>query len=478
MHTPPSRRRAPWRHSPGLTSFLAQLAALAGPTGMTAQVPAIPPVRPLGRIVAVTKDSLASIASIRPLSDGRVLVNDRAARRVVLFDSMLAHGVAVVDTTSETAKAYGANGGALFPFTGDSSLFADFTSLSFLVVDPGGKLGRVMAAPRGPAGGIAFLGASNYAPAVDSRGNVISRWTTAAAGRIGGAGGGGVGRGGGLVVGGGVGGAGSAPTPNATPVVTRDSTLILRINIETKKTDTVVWLAAPTRTTIQTLGPRGGLLTTLLRNPMPAADAWALMPDGTVAAIREHDYHIDWIAPDGSTTSSPKIQHEWAHVTDSAKAAILDSVKHADSLDMAKEQATVDSAIAAAKKRGAVVTTNPGGLISVADPNGETSYYGTPAPPQYVDPNDLPDYYPPFEASDSLGAGPARADAEGNVWVRVNSGKRFEGGPVYDVVNRQGKLIDRVQIPGGTVLIGFGPGVAYLMSREGKGLKLARARIR
>ena len=75
-------------------------------------------------------------------------------------------------------------------------------------------------------------------------------------------------------------------------------------------------------------------------------------------------------------------------------------------------------------------------------------------------------------------AGPVRADADGNLWIRVNLPKPPEGGFVYDIVNRQGVLVDRIQIPGGTNLIGFGPGVAYLISREGVGYKLARARIR
>jgi NAD(P)-dependent dehydrogenase (short-subunit alcohol dehydrogenase family) len=52
------------------------------------------------------------------------------------------------------------------------------------------------------------------------------------------------------------------------------------------------------------------------------------------------------------------------------------------------------------------------------------------------------------------------------------------GGPIYDVVGRTGKLVDRIQIPGGCTLIGFGPGVAYLTSREGSGVSVARARIR
>ena len=53
-----------------------------------------------------------------------------------------------------------------------------------------------------------------------------------------------------------------------------------------------------------------------------------------------------------------------------------------------------------------------------------------------------------------------------------------DAGPVYELVNRAGVLFDRVQLPGGTTLVGFGPGVVYLSARTGAGVSLARARIR
>lgn len=159
------------------------------PVAVRAQA-AVPRIRPLGPIVRVSKDSLAYIEQIRVLSDGRVLANDTRARRVVLFDSTLGSFLVVADTTSQTTKAYGARGGSLFPFLGDSSLFADYASLSFLVIDPGGKIARVMAAPRGSDGGLSYLSDAE----VDPRGYVISQQSR---GFRGGAGGGGAGGGGG-----------------------------------------------------------------------------------------------------------------------------------------------------------------------------------------------------------------------------------------------------------------------------------------
>jgi hypothetical protein len=91
----------------------------------------------------------------------------------------------------------------------------------------------------------------------------------------------------------------------------------------------------------------------------------------------------------------------------------------------------------------------------------------------FVSPSELPDYKPPFFV------GAVRADAGGNLWIRPIPTKPIPGGPVYDVVNRRGTLIDRVQIPADRTIVGFGPGGAvYLQAREGATTYLERARVR
>ena len=88
----------------------------------------------------------------------------------------------------------------------------------------------------------------------------------------------------------------------------------------------------------------------------------------------------------------------------------------------------------------------------------------------FVNPMDLPDYAPPFKA------GTARADLAGNVWLRTSYA--MGAMPVYDVINSDGKLVDRVMIPEGRVIAGFGDGVVYLGVRDGPGARLEVARIR
>ena len=88
--------------------------ALAAADALTAQ--SLPPVRPLGGVVRISPtDQLGSVAAVRPLPGGRVLVNDITRRQLVLLDSAFAREADVADTTTATANAYGARPGGLIP---------------------------------------------------------------------------------------------------------------------------------------------------------------------------------------------------------------------------------------------------------------------------------------------------------------------------------------------------------------------------
>ena len=101
-----------------------------------------------------------------------------------------------------------------------------------------------------------------------------------------------------------------------------------------------------------------------------------------------------------------------------------------------------------------------------------------PPPPQMREINvipalELPDYRPPFNQ------GATRADADGNLWIRSIPPKPVPGGTIYDIVNEKGEMSDRLQLPPGYTLVGFGKGkVVYLSMRDAKGIHLARVRLR
>ncbi len=91
----------------------------------------------------------------------------------------------------------------------------------------------------------------------------------------------------------------------------------------------------------------------------------------------------------------------------------------------------------------------------------------------FVPPSELPDYKPAFFA------GSVRADVDGNLWIRTIPTKAITGGPVYDVVNKRGELVDRVQVPAERSIVGFGSGgLVYLTVRENNTTFLERARVR
>lgn len=64
-------------------------------------------------------------------------------------------------------------------------------------------------------------------------------------------------------------------------------------------------------------------------NPLPSPDEWAVLTDGSLAFVRGHDYHIDWVRADGATSSSPKLPFDWKPVTDSIKRKLIDSTMEA-----------------------------------------------------------------------------------------------------------------------------------------------------
>ncbi|MBW8768753.1 MAG: hypothetical protein JF589_03270, partial [Gemmatimonadetes bacterium] len=263
-----------------------------------------PPARPLGQAIA-TSDPMGAISAVRQLPGGRVLVNDPARRRVVMLDSNMKLIKVVADTTPMTQNAYGARGGGLLPWHGDSTLFLDPASLSMLVLDGNGEIKRVMAAPR-PDDVFSLVGGALGFPGFDAKGRLVYRATGLNFNRRGFGGGGG-------------GGGGFQPPtfPDSTPLV--------RFDLATRKLDTVarIKVAAPRILFTENEGRRQISLTV---NPMPEVDDWAVLPDGTIAIVRK-DYHIDYIDADGKKTASSRIPYDWQRLTDSAKSAVIDSVR-------------------------------------------------------------------------------------------------------------------------------------------------------
>ena len=423
----------------------------------------LPPVRQLGPVAAVSKDSLAAVSGIRTLPNGRVLVNDIFGRRVVLLDSTLSLVTVVADTTSATANAYGVRPGGLIAYHGDSTLFVDPASLSMLLIDANGKIGRVMSAPR--AQDIGFLiGGPFGAPGFDPSGKLVYRAPPnfAAFAR-------------------GPGANGLPPIP-AIP----ESAAIVRFDLASRRLDTATFFRTPKVVMNVTRTNDGNVRVLPQINPLPQGDDWALLPDGTIALVRTRDYHVDFLSPEGKLTSAPKISYPWERLTDSAKVAFIDSARVAiEKLRASGQfgfglggggggvQVTVGGPAGGAAGAGARGGSDGANRTTVTTTAGPpTGPGGAQLPPlQMIPPTDLPDYKPAFVP------GSTRVDAEGNLWVRTT--QNIDGRPVYNIINRKGELVDRVQLPANRTLVGFGEGGAvYLAVRDSGVVRLERARVR
>ena len=436
-----------------------QLLLVALPTAVVAQQPFVgPPVRPLGAIEATSKESFGAALTVRHTPSG-VLVNDLANRRLLRFDPKLAEFTVIADTTPATASAYAGRIANLIAYHGDSSLFIDPTSASMLVIDGAGQVARVMALPRSRDAMV--LGSAIGNAGMDAQGRLAYRAMPAMNFQM---------RGGP--------GAGAPMAPEIP-----DTAPVVRVDLATRTTDTLGYLKVPRpKMDIQRDESTGRMSVNMIVNPLPTVDEMVVTSDGSVAIVRGRDYHVDWIRADGTKESSPKMSHNWQRLSEEEKTTFLDSLK------AARERFLASQPQPAGPQPGASSTTTQG-------PNGETRQQTTvmigggagPAAAlggggpmgmnsrnvTWVPPNELPDYKPPFFN------GNVRADGDGNIWVLTIPTRGIAGGPVYDVINGKGELVDRVQVPAGRTVVGFGSGgVVYLASRDGTKTTLEKAKMK
>jgi hypothetical protein len=413
------------------------LALVAGVVHVAgAQSNNLPPIRKLGPVVATSPKSFRGISIVRVLPDGKLLINDVTSRRLVLTDTTLAAAVAVLDSGASSRYEYGARPGGLIAYRGDSTLFVDVAAPSIYLIDPNAKVVRTLSvpAPR-DAGWMIQSGVSGSWPGSDALGRLIYR-----------------------------GQAPRNPEPPAKagewlPFAFPDSAPIQRVDFTTRKSETLSWFKLSKLSGVMTLGPNGRSYSFITNRPLPVMDDFAVLSDGTIAVLRG-DYHVDFIDGDGKITASPKIPYPWERLSDDAKVALVDSVKQAFAARSNRPATTMSGGTSGSGGGG-------GGLTA---PTGDR-----PEPPdemRWSKPSDLPDYRPAFQQ------GALRAGADASLWIRTLQPTRAANIAIYDVVNRSGTLIDRVELPADRSIVGFDATSVYLTWRDASGAWLERVKIK
>jgi hypothetical protein len=410
--TPPLLARLPRARAGALaiaaSVALPQLGAQSAPKA---------PIRTLAPSTAVSTDSVGSNIALRALSDGRVMVNDLATRRVLLFDATLTHAKVVIDTLGGTGPdaptKVQAPANTLIRYMGDTTLYADRVSQSLLVIDPTGKVARVMSLPK--PSDIVTIGAGGEAgtPGFDSQGRLVYH--------------------------------GVAPRPRPLvdslrpwlpPIpVQVDSAPIVRADLDRRVIDTLMNLklniGAPFKS--RDVDNDGNVIMRMYINTVGVDDQWAYLSDGTVAVLSVHDYHLEWWDPDGKRRSTPKMPFDWKRITDADRLRMIDSL------------------------RPELERVNSAAPITINTPNGPRTgrrQY------EFLPPEKFGEYEQP------VNTGAVKPDLNARLWILPRTSLSAKDGLLYDVINRNGELVERVQFPKGTVLAGFGDGGVVYVVRQ------------
>lgn len=221
-----------------------------------------------------------------------------------------------------------------------------------------------------------------------------------------------------------------------------DSASIVRWDRARSRFDTVGRVKLPAMHT-ETSG--GASNQSVRQGPRPFApqDAWNAGPDGRIAIVRAGEYRVDWVDADGRMVRGRPVP------------ATPVPIREADKREWAAEQAN-------------------GLRVSVANRNGQVSmsfYRGQRAGDEE-------------EAAIRQADWPATKPVFSNVWVTPSGTAWVErsvpaGQPRrVDVFEATGALKERIVLPAGRRIVGFGNGVVYLRYADADGLEfLERYRI-
>lgn len=378
---------APLRSAASAALLLAA-AALAVPCAASAQTS-------LGRPQAVFPEDFGSIQTVRELRDGRVLVADPLGKALYLLD--MAQGRRRQVGSEGQGPGEYRQPDAVWALAGDSTLLVDLGNARLVVMGPDLTFGATRPIAQGdfePGRPLVLA----LPQGVDASGAVYFRGMPA--------------------------GLGAAAPP--------DSAEILRLPRGGGTPTTVGRFKLPDQNTIRSGGAQNQ---NVRMEPLPLTpeDAWGVASDGAVVIARSRDYHVEWIAPNGTRRSGAPVRWDPVRVGNAEK----------------------DEYLADAGRGGgiAVSLTVENGRPSMSMQRGGAGTQAREAS-SYTWPERLPPFY----------GGRIPVDQQGRAWVR----RRVRAGApaAYDVFDRTGARLTTVTLQPGRRIVGFGPTSVYVVSHD------------
>ena len=169
------------------------------------------------------------------------------------------------------------------------------------------------------------------------------------------------------------------------------------------------------------------------QTPLSPQDGWGVSLSGRVAAARSDGYFLEWIEPDGGRVRGDQVPFRPVRIRQAEKERWVEG-RSSSGLMIRAEIGTGGPSMSFGRGGG-----GGGGSSSVDD-------------------FDWPDVMPAFAA------GGVRVTPEGDAWVRrsVPAG----GDAVFDVFGADGQLKERITLPTGRRIAGFGPERVYVVRND------------
>jgi len=328
------------RRTPVLLAAAAGALLAPGAALVAQRAPSAPFTLTLSRPDAEYEEPFSSIAGVRELRDGRLVVADRIEKSIQL-----------VDLAAGTATRIGAEGGgpneyrmpfSAFALPGDSTLVFDAGNLRYVVIAPSGTIARTFTPAQDAGGPMSLLNARG----VDAEGNLyfLDRGlrTPSADGRA---------------------FSGSFQTP--------DSGTVMRYDLKSGRTEPVARVALAKMNVTASGG--GGEQRVMVRssNPFTAQDDWTAGLDGRIAVVRHDPYRVEWLAPNGQRVVGPTLSYTPIPVTEKDREEVRTRAN------------------------------NPANrvMIAIGGPGGATNAAPRPPASAPADFSDWPEVKPPFAAN-------------------------------------------------------------------------------